>query len=120
MWDIPARIVIGTGFILLLTGSASLLGARLTGLLATIPLYTIILTVFAQRSQGFIGAVGVLRGLLFGLFGFASFFLALGFFLERVGAAWAFILAAVSALLVQGGSLLILRQKPAGDFSPDP
>jgi len=117
-WDIPARIVIGTSFILLLTGSASLLGARLTGLLATIPLYTIILTVFAHRSQGFAGAVNVLRGLLFGLFAFASFFLALGFFLARADLYWAFALAAVTALLVQGGSLLILRQKKPGAISP--
>jgi hypothetical protein len=117
-WDIPARIVIGTSFILLLTGSASLLGARLTGLLATIPLYTIILTVFAHRSQGFTGAANVLRGLLFGLFAFASFFVALGFFLDRAEVHWAFVLAAMSALLVQGGSLLILRQKKPGEISP--
>lgn len=110
-WDIPARILIGTSFILLLTGSASLLGARLTGLLATIPLYTIILTVLAHRSQGFAGAVNVLRGLLFGLFAFASFFLALGFLLERAGILWAFVLAAVTALIVQGCSFIILQQK---------
>lgn len=117
-WDIPARIVIGTSFILLLTGSASLLGARLTGLLATIPLYTIILTVFAHRSQGVAGAVNVLRGLLFGLFAFASFFLALGFFLARVDVYMSFALSALSALLVQGCSLLVLRQKKPGDLSP--
>ena len=110
-WDIPARILIGTSFILLLTGSASLLGARLTGLLTTIPLYTIILTVFAHRSQGFAGAVNVLRGLLFGLFAFASFFLALGFLLERVSLVWAFVFAALTALTVQGCSLVILQQK---------
>ena len=117
-WDIPARIVIGTSFILLLTGSASVLGARLTGLLATIPLYTIILTVFAHRSQGFAGAVNVLRGLLFGLFAFASFFLALGFFLARVDVYSSFAFAAGTALFVQGCSLLILRQKQPGDVSP--
>lgn len=117
-WDIPARIVIGTSFILLLTGFASLLGARLTGLLATIPLYTIILTVFAHRSQGPAGAINVLRGLLFGLFAFASFFLALWFFFDHADVPWAFVLAAISALLVQGGSLLILRQKKPGDISP--
>jgi hypothetical protein len=115
-WDIPARIVIGTSFILLLTGSASLLGARLTGLLATIPLYTIILTVFTHRSQGVAGAVNVLRGLLFGLFAFASFFLALGFFLPHADVYWAFTLAAVTALFVQGCSLLILRQKKPGNI----
>jgi len=117
-WDLPARILIGTSFILLLTGSASLLGARLTGLLATIPLYTIILTVFAHRSQGHAGAVNVLRGLLFGLFAFASFFLALGFLLERVSILWAFVVAAAAALTVQGCSLVILQQKKPVHISP--
>jgi hypothetical protein len=91
-----------------------LLGARLTGLLATIPLYTIILTVFAHRSQGFAGAINVLRGLLFGLFGFASFFLVFGLLLERAELGWVFLYSALAALLVHGCSLLILRQKNTG------
>jgi len=114
-WDIPARIVIGTSFILLLTGSAAFLGARLTGLLSTIPLYTIILTVFAHRSQGTAGAVDVLRGLLFGLVGFASFFLALGFSLPRMDVRWAFIPAIASTLFAHGTSLLVLRLGIPGD-----
>ncbi|MBI3737728.1 MAG: hypothetical protein HY258_01635, partial [Chloroflexi bacterium] len=69
-WDIPARILLGTSFIILLTEIAPFIGARLTGLLATIPLYTAILTVFAHRLQGPAGAACVLRGLLFWLFGF--------------------------------------------------
>ncbi len=55
-WDIPSRILIGTTFIILLTEMAPLLGSRLTGLLATIPLYTAILTVFSHRLQGAAGA----------------------------------------------------------------
>jgi hypothetical protein len=110
-WDIPARIVIGTGFILILTGFASVLGARLTGLLATIPLYTIILTVFAHRLQGSAGAINVLRGLLFGLFAFASFFMVFGLVLEGAGLGWAFTFSTLTALLVQGFSLFILRHK---------
>ena len=118
-WDIPARIVIGTSFILLLTGFATFLGARLTGLLATIPLYTIILTVFAHRSQGATGAIDVLRGLLFGLFAFASFFLVFGLLIEHTDLHWTFIFSSVAALLVQGCSLLILRQqKKPGHMNP--
>ena len=76
-WDIPSRILIGTSFILLLTGSASFIGPRLTGLLTTIPIYVTILAIFAHRHQGPAAAAHVLRGLLYGMFAFVGFFITL-------------------------------------------
>ena len=111
LWDIPARILIGTSFILLLTESAPFIGPRLTGLLATIPLYTIILTIFAHRLHGSSGAISVLRGLFFGMFAFAGFFLALGLLINHLSVGWAFVFAIAAALLIHGISLLVLRQK---------
>jgi len=110
-WDIPSRILIGTSFILFLTGIAPFIGPRLTGLLSTIPLYTAILTIYSHRLQGGMGAVHVLHGLLYGLFAFWGFFITLCTLLDRVGIGLAFIGAMIVALLIQGGSLLILRQK---------
>lgn len=109
-WDLPARILIGTSFILGLTGIAPLIGPRLTGLLSTIPIYTAILTIFAQRLQGPPGAASVLRGLLYGLFGFAGFYLVLALLLSRVSLGAAFIAAILATLLVQGLSFMVLRQ----------
>lgn len=109
-WDIPARILIGTSFILLITGIAPFIGSRLTGLLSVIPLYASILTVFAHRQQGFPGANGVLRGLIFGLFAFTGFYLTLGLLIEKISVAASFSAAACAALLVQGITLLALRQ----------
>ncbi|MEP7137169.1 MAG: hypothetical protein ABI904_19760 [Chloroflexota bacterium] len=109
-WDIPMRIFIGTSFILLLTGIAPFIGSHLTGLLTTIPLYISILTVFAHRHQGPAAAVHVLRGLLYGLFAFAGFFLMLNLLFERAEIAVAFVAAIVVALAVQGTSLWVLRQ----------
>jgi hypothetical protein len=108
-WDLPARILIGTSFILGLTGVAPFIGPRLTGLFSTIPLYTAILTIFAQRLQGPAGASSVLRGLLFGLFGFSGFYLVLALFLERYGIAAAFLVATLTTLAIQGLSFLVLR-----------
>ena len=110
-WDIPTRILIGTGFILFLTEIAPLIGPRLTGLLSTLPLYTSILTVFAHRLQGSSGAINVLRGLLLGMFAFVSFFLMLGIMIERVGIGVSFIAAIMITLLVQGTTLQILPEK---------
>lgn len=109
-WDIPARMVVATAFVLLLTGLAPALGPRLTGLLAPFPLYASILAVFAQRLQGAPAAASVLRGLLLGLFGFASFFLVLAALLERGGIALAFAVAIIVALTIQGCSLLVVRR----------
>src|SRR5574341_1101261 len=106
-WDIPSRVIIGTSFILLLTGIAPFIGSHLTGLLTTIPLYVSILTVFAHRHQGPAAAVHVLRGLLYGMFAFASFFLILNLLLERAGIAVAFLSAIAVALTIQGTSLWV-------------
>ncbi len=109
-WDLFARILIGTSFILLLTGGAAFLGSRLTGLLATIPLYVSVLTVFAHQQQGSAAAAHVLRGLLYGMFAFAGFFIVLGLLIERAGIAASFLAAIVTALAIQGISLWVLRQ----------
>lgn len=109
LWDIPARIFIGTSFILLLTGIAPLIGSRLTGLLTTIPLYVTILTIFAHRNQGPAAAAHVLRGLLYGMFAFISFFITLSLLIEKFSLAVSFGSALAAALIVQGTSLFILQ-----------
>lgn len=109
-WDIPSRIVLGTSFILLVTAIAPYIGARLTGLLTTIPLYVSILTVFAHRGQGGAEAINVLRGLVYGLFAFASFYLVLGLLIEEQSLALSFSAATLAALATQGITLLILNQ----------
>jgi len=108
-WDIPFRILIGTSFILLITGIAPFIGPHLTGLLTTIPLYVSILTVFAHRHQGAAAAAHVLRGLLYGLFAFAGFFLTLNMLLQRAGITIAFLSAIAVALVVQGTTLRLIR-----------
>jgi inner membrane protein involved in colicin E2 resistance len=97
-------MLIATAIVLAITGSATFLGPRLSGLLATFPAYAAILTVFAHRV-GPRPAVQVLWGLLFGLFAFAGFFVVLGALIERTGTTTAFVAATVVALAIQAGSL---------------
>ena len=111
-WDIPARMVVATVFVLLLTSMAPALGPRLTGLLAPFPLYAAVLTVFAHQIEGPGPAVAVLRGLLLGLFAFAGFFLVIAALIERAGIAPAFALAVALALGLQAGALWALRRTP--------
>jgi len=109
-WDIPVRIVIGTSFILLLTGLAPLISPRLTGLLTTIPLYVTILTIFAHRDRGPAAAAHVLKGLLYGMFAFIGFFIVLSLLIEHVSLGISFGTAVLTALTVQGLSLVVLRR----------
>jgi hypothetical protein len=109
-WDIPARILIGTSFILLMTGIAPYIGPRLTGLLTTIPLYAGILTIFAHRHHGHASANSVLHGLVLGLFSFAGFYLVLGLLIQNTSLFISFGLATLSALIVQGATLLIIQK----------
>jgi hypothetical protein len=108
-WDLPARMVVATGLVVVLTGVAPLLGPRLAGLLAPFPLYGAVLAGFAHRLQGAGSAVSVLRGLLLGLFAFAVFFLVLSGLLPY-GIAVAFAFAIAAALAVQSASLLVGRR----------
>lgn len=110
VWDIPARMILATAFVVLLTGMAPSLGPDLTGLIAPFPLYATILAAFAHHLEGPPAATGVMRGLLLGLFAFASFFLVLAALIEQAHIAMAFIFAVVAACVVHGGSWWVLQR----------
>ena len=104
-WDLPLRIVVATGLVLLLTGIAPTIGAHLTGLLSPFPVYAGVLAIFAHRQSGGDAANNVLRGLLLGLFAFGTFFLLLAIGLSRLGVGLAFLVATVTGLTIQGLTL---------------
>ena len=56
-------MAVATSIVIALTALAPALGARLSGLLATFPVYAGILTVFAQRSAGAAAVPENCRGL---------------------------------------------------------
>jgi len=104
-WDLPARAIVATAIVLLLTGGAQALGPRWSGLLAPFPLFANVTVAFAHRNQGTQAVWSVLRGIAMALFAFAAFFLAVGGLLARVGIGWTYALAAVGAIAVNGLSL---------------
>lgn len=110
-FDLPIRMALATAWVFLLTGIAPLLGAEMAGLLSPFPMYGAILTVFAHRQHGSAAAVEVLRGMLYGLFGFGTFFLLEGLLIERTGIAVAFAAAITSALVLQLAALKLLQRK---------
>jgi hypothetical protein len=113
-FDIPLRMLIATGFVLVLTELAPHLGSQLTGLLAPYPLFGAVLAVFAHRHQGTRAALGVLVGLLAGLYGFSVFFIVVALLIEH-GPPLAFAAAIVSALAIHGATLLLFVRHRAVD-----
>lgn len=108
-WDLPARMLVATAFVVVLTELAPLLGTRLSGLLAPFPLYGAVLASFARAVEGPDASIQVVRGLVLGLFAFASFFLVLSSLLER-DIALAFAVAIAVTLVVQGIALVAGRR----------
>ncbi len=108
-WDIPTRMLIGMGVILLITGLAPFINPRLAGLLTAAPINITIMAIFTQRNQGPAAVVPLFRGLLFGLFAFAGFYITLGSLLGKTSIAVAFFAAVSIALSIQGFSLIYMK-----------
>jgi hypothetical protein len=111
-WDLPARMIMATVLVLAITSGANALGPRLSGLLATIPLYASILAGFGFQLVGPAAAIRVWRGLLFGLFGFGAFYLVLAASLESLGLT-AFAIALGAAVVMQALTLRLLQRSAA-------
>jgi hypothetical protein len=119
-WDIPLRMIIATAFVVLLTTLAPAFGPRLTGLLAPFPLFTATLAAFAHHQSGPAAAIRVLRGLMMGLFSYASFFFVLALLLVPAGIALAFVVAIAVMLTMQGISLWLLQRHRTSSLPETP
>lgn len=108
-WDIPARAVIATALVLAISGAAPIMGGHAAGILATFPVYVSVLTTFAHRLGGPTQARAVLRGLLIGLPGFATFFLVAGAALVAWGVVPAFGAALLAAVVINVAAIGLLR-----------
>jgi uncharacterized membrane protein (GlpM family) len=103
-------MAVATAVVLLLTAAARHLGPTISGLLSPVPVFLLVMAVFAQRSQGSDASVRVLRGGVIGSFAFAVFFLVVGTLLGRVGIGATYALASVGALAVNGAILGVGRR----------
>lgn len=109
-WDIPARMLVVTAYVVALTTAADALGPHLTGLLSPFPLFAIVLAVFGHHLQGPAAAMQVLRGLIIGLFSFATFVLIVGSLIVAAPLWVTFTAATAGALVVQALALWVMRR----------
>jgi hypothetical protein len=109
-WDTPLRMLVATGFVLGLTGAATILGPKLSGLLAPFPMFTTILAVFTHYFQGAHFTRRLLRAVVAGSFTFVIFFLVISLLVNRWGIAVAFALALLAAMATHSVLLFVIRR----------
>lgn len=107
-WDIPARMTLATGFVLLLTSVAPALGPRLSGLLSPFPIFLATMGTFTHTFEGAPAAAGLLHGAVAGLYSFATFFLVVTVLLATAGLAVTFVAATAVTLAMQAVALWLL------------
>jgi hypothetical protein len=108
--DVVVRMALAALLVLLLTSTADALGPGLAGSLSPVPVFGALLAVFAHRDQGAPAAVQLLRGMVLGSFGFATFMLIVAGLLERLAVAPTYALAAAGALGIHGLTLVVVRR----------
>jgi hypothetical protein len=108
--DLGIRMGLAALLVLGLTSAAAALGPALAGSLSPIPVFGALLAVFAHRDQGATAAVQLLRGMVLGSFGFATFMLMVAGLLDRMGVGPTYALASAGALGVHGLTLSVVRR----------
>lgn len=99
-YDIYLRMVIITVFVALITYLAQILGPTWSGILTPFPIITAILAAFTHYTQGAYGTSIILRGMLTGFIGFASFLYLQAQFLPHFPIAAAFAIGFVVNILL--------------------
>jgi hypothetical protein len=115
-YDLLLRMSTAAVMVVTLTGIAQRVGPVPSGILTAFPAYTTILAVFSHR-QSRSTAVSVMRGVLAGLYTAATFNLVLSFTLLRLRMAPAFMVATLAALVIQAGSLVLVRRMSRLDIT---
>jgi hypothetical protein len=108
-WDIPARMLVATAFVVGLTTFAANLGAQLSGLLSPFPTFTTVIAVFTHHQQGADTAVQLLRGVVVGTFSFVCFFLVVAVLLPVVPMLWTYLAATAASIGVNSLALRFVR-----------
>jgi len=108
-WDLPARAGAALLLVLGLTAVSGALGPHLSGLLAPFPIITSVLAIFTYAHAGVDQVALLLRNFLLGFYGFAAFCFVLAISLPDLSTAAAFGAATAAALIVQGATLVFVR-----------
>lgn len=100
-WELPLRMLAGAALTLAVTSASTAIGPSWSGMLAVFPVISIVLAVFSHRMSGPAFAATLLKAIIWGLYAFTSFCLALALLLPQQGVTVAFLAATALAIAVQ-------------------
>ncbi len=109
-WDLPARVVLATGFVLALTTASGRLGPALAGLLAPFPVFSSVIAPFTQQQEGPAAAMQLMGGILLGMFAFGCFYALVAALLPAAPLGWTYAGATAAALGVHALALRVMRK----------
>ncbi len=112
-WELPLRIVVATTLVLVITFAAEAIGARVAGLLTTLPIIASVIVVTAHRAHGATEALVAVRGHLLGTLSLGAFFATVAATIVPYG-----MLAAYAAAIVVALALNRLLMRREADRSP--
>jgi hypothetical protein len=98
--EIYLRMVVITVFVILITYLAKILGPTWSGILTPFPIITAILAAFTHYTQGHFGTSVVLKGMMSGFIGFATFLFLQAIFLPIYSIPISFGIGFVANLIV--------------------
>lgn len=101
-FDLPLRMGVATLFVIALTQAAEWLGPAWSGVLTPFPIITSILAIFTHMQHGRRGCIRIMRGLLFGMFGFTTAALVIGLMLRSFPIATTYLTALIASAVVNG------------------
>ena len=107
-WDLPLRMAGALALVLTVTLLAERLGPRLSGAFTPFPVALAVVLAFAHAQQGFPAVIGLLRGFLPAMCGFALFCFVLAVATVPLGFALALVLALAVQLAVHGVVLWVM------------
>lgn len=100
-WDLPLRALTALALVVTISGIATFLGPKWSGLLAPFPILTAVLAVFTHIQGTHEQLIVLFRSFLLGFYSFAGFFFVLAITLNKIPIAPAFLLATTVSILVQ-------------------
>ena len=101
-WDLPLRMVVATGIVLLVTALAQSLGPGWSGILSTLPVFTTIMLVFSHKAGCGEIARQFVRGIIIGSFSFIAFCVVVNLTLPILSIPVVYILASLTSVVVNG------------------
>lgn len=106
-WDLPARMIVAAGMVLLVTSIASVVGPKWSGLLSTLPIFGLVMGTFSHRHSGPAAAHSLLRGFAIGAIGAITYFALVGLLLDMTQLALTYALAIGGGLISAALSQLL-------------